>query len=300
MASGNTLAGQPGRDIATLRTICHAEKIAQNSSPWYVLQRRVSIYLTWLLLRTGLKPNHVTLISVGLALLGGILLATRSAGLSLVGALAFVAHQLFDKADGDIARFRKTYSIVGVYLDELGHAVAFAGIFVGLGLHIAWRTPGGNALVAVLLTSTLGALAMVLSRQHKSVGFLLYAQNVLTHPELIPSSRAGGWRSALTRDAVHHSRRSVGATRGLIVRVSDLALQLSDFSVLVLLVLVGTILEVAGGSDLFLRGVLFGEAALQCVVFVTVVAVNATVNVESEVARLDALVKGRDNLEASR
>jgi phosphatidylglycerophosphate synthase len=283
-----------------LRTICHAEKIAQNSSPWYVLQRRVSIYLTWLLLRTGLKPNQVTLISVGLALLGGVLLATRSAELALAGALAFVAHQLFDKADGDIARFRKTYSIVGVYLDELGHAVAFAGIFVGLGLHIAWRTPGGEALVAVLLTSSLGALAMVLSRQHKSVGFLLYAQNVLTHPELIPRSRAGGWRSALTRDAVHDSRKSVGATRGLIVRMSDLALQLSDFSVLVLLVLVGTILEVATGGEAFLRCVLFGEAALQGVVFVTVVVVNATANVESEVARLDALVKERDNLEASR
>lgn len=291
---------EPVRDIATLRTICHADKVAQNSSPWYVLQRRGSIYLTWLLLHTGLKPNHVTLISVGLGLLGGILLAMRPAELSLAGALAFVAHQLFDKVDGDIARFRKTYSIVGIYLDELGHAVAFAGIFVGLGLHIAWRTPGGETLVAVLLTSTLGALAMVLSRQHKSVGFLLYAQNVLTHPELVPHGRADGWSSALTRDAIHRGRRSIGATRDLIVRMGDLALQLSDFSVMVVLVLVGAILEVAGGSDAFLRGVLFGEAALQVAVFVIVVAVNATVNVESEVTRLDALVKGRDNSEAHR
>ena len=293
------LAGQPGRDIATLRRICHADKVAQNSSPWYVLQRRVSIYLTWLLLRTGLNPNHVTLISVGLGLLGGVLLAMRPAELSLAGALAFVAHQLFDKVDGDIARFRKTYSIVGVYLDELGHGVAFAGIFVGLGLHIAWRTPGGEALTAVLLTSTLGALAMVLCRQHKSVGFLLYAQNVLTHPELIPRRRADGWSRALTRDAIHRSRRSVGATRDLIVRMGDLALQSSDFSVMVVLVLVGTILELATGSDAFLRGLLFGEAALQGAVFVTVVALNATVNVESEVMRLDALVNRRDNSEAS-
>jgi len=293
-----SLAGQPARDLATLRRICHADKVAQNSGSWYVLQRRVSIYLTWLLLHTGLKPNHVTLISVGFGLLGGVLLAARPAELSFAGALAFVAHQLFDKADGDIARFRKTYSIVGVYLDELGHGVAFAGIFVGLGLHVAWRTPGGDAIVAVLLTSSLGALAMVLGRQHKGVGFLLYAQYVLTQPELIPRSRADGWSSALTRDAIHRSRRRVGATRELIVRMGDVALQLSDFSVMVVLVLVGTILELATGSDAFLRGVLFGEAALQGVVFVTLVALNATVNVESEVTRLDALVKGRANSEA--
>jgi len=293
-----SLAGPPARDIATLRRICHADKVAQNSSPWYVLQRRVSIYLTWLLLRTSLKPNQVTLISVGLGLLGGVLLAARPAELALLGALAFVAHQLFDKADGDIARFRGTYSIVGVYLDELGHAVAFSGIFVGLGLHIAWRTPGAEALVAVLLTSTLGALAMVLSRQHKSVGFLLYAQNVLMHPELVPRRRADAWSSALTRDAIHRSRRSVDATRDVIVRMGDVALQFSDFSVMVVLVLAGTILELARGSDAFLRGVLFGEAALQIAVFVGLVALNATVNVESEVTRLDALVKGRDKSEA--
>src|SRR3989304_24427 len=138
-------AGQPVCDIAALRTICHADKVAQNSSPWYVLQRRVSIYLTWMLLHTSLKPTHVTLISVGFGLLGGVLLAMRPAELSVAGALAFVAHQLFDKVDGDIARFRKSYSIVGVYLDELGHGLAFVGIFVGLGRHIAWRPPGGEA-----------------------------------------------------------------------------------------------------------------------------------------------------------
>lgn len=42
-------------------------------------------------------------------------------------------------------------------------------------------------------------------------------------------------------------------------------------------------------------GVLFGEAALQGAVFVALGALSATVNVESEVTRLDALVKGRDN-----
>lgn len=169
-----------------------------------MLQRRASIYLTWLLLRTSLMPNQGTLSSVGCGLLSGVLLATRPAETAIAG-LSRSWRTNCSKADGDIARFRKSYFIVGVYLDELGHGVAFAGMFAGLGLHVAGRTPSGEALMAVLLTSTLGAMAMVLCSQHKSAGFLFNAQNVLAHPESTPRSRADGWSSALTRDVIHRS-----------------------------------------------------------------------------------------------
>src|SRR5437867_13402977 len=100
------MPGQPIPDIATLRAICHGGTLSSDSRPWYALQRRVSIYITWALLHTGLAANHVTLISVGFALLGGVLLALPSAGLAVAGALTLVLHHLLDKVDGDVARFR--------------------------------------------------------------------------------------------------------------------------------------------------------------------------------------------------
>jgi phosphatidylglycerophosphate synthase len=294
------MAGRAVPDVATLRAICHTGKVSADSRLWYVLQRRASIYLTWLLLHTPLSPTHVTQISVGLAVLSGVLLAMPPAGIAIAGALGLAAHHLFDKVDGDMARFRRTYSIVGVYLDELGHAVAFAAVFLGLGLHLAWRTPAGDAQVAVLLAAALGALAMVLGRQHKSIGFLLYAQYVLAQPELLPRRRAAGPWSGLSRDAVHRDRRTGGASAGGVGRLRDVVLQLSDFSLMILLVLAGTIFEGATGRDAFLRWLLFAEAAFQGAVLVALVGLNAAVNVESEVARLDALVKGRDESEPAR
>jgi phosphatidylglycerophosphate synthase len=291
------MAGPGVPDIATLRAICHRGKVSKDSRPWYVLQRRVAIYLTWLLLHTPLQANQVTLLSVALALAGGALLAMPGPGFAVAGALSLVLHHLFDKVDGDVARFRQTHSIVGVYLDELGHAVAFAGVFLGLGLHLAWHTPAAGPLMGVLLTAAVGALSMVLGRYHKSVGFLLYAQYALTNPELLPHGRVGERWGAFARESVHRSRRDGAATRERpkwIVWLRDLALQLSDFSLMIALVLVGAIVEGIRGDQLFLRVVLFAEAALQSAVFAALVVVNAAVNVESEVSRLEALVRSRD------
>src|SRR5262249_62167917 len=67
----STMAG-PIPDIRTLRAICHSGKLTRDRRRWYVLQRRVTIYLTWLVLHTGLEANHVTAITVICALAGSV------------------------------------------------------------------------------------------------------------------------------------------------------------------------------------------------------------------------------------
>ena len=274
-------------DIATLRRLCHGEKLARDPRPVYVVTRRISIHLTWLLLHTRLSPNQVTSLTVLLGVLGSGLLAMPGGGWALAGGIAFLLHHLTDKVDGDIARFRRTFSIIGVYLDELGHGLAFSGIFVGLGLHLAWGA-GSATRVALLVAAAAGALAMVLGRHHKSIGFQLYAQHVVGHPELIPRGANQGPARALTRSATHRDRREGGSRSGWMGTARDFALQLSDFSLLVVLILVGAAVEMGSGSQTLLRWVLFGEAALQIAVFIAVVSVNVAVNVESEVRRLAA------------
>jgi len=276
--------------IATLRQICHGAKLAQDPRPVYVLTRRITIYLTWLLLHTGLMPNQVTALTVLLGVLGSVLLALPGGGWALAGALAFLAHHLMDKVDGDIARFRKVYSIVGVYLDELGHGLAFGGIFLGLGVHLAW---GGEGIgrIAILGTAAIGAVAMVLGRQHKSIGFQLYAQHAMSRPYLVPQSGDRRGAAQMGRAATQEARRAGNSRGGGAAMARDLALQLSDFVVMVLLILIGAIVQIATGSETWLRWTLFAGAALHVSVLAALVVVNVTVNVESEVRRLDQLAR---------
>src|SRR5262245_25224689 len=90
-AGAMSMAGPSVPDVATLRAICHREKLARDRRPWYVASRRISIYLTWLLAHTGVTANQVTLFSVVLASTGGVLLAAPSAAFSLCGAAALLA-----------------------------------------------------------------------------------------------------------------------------------------------------------------------------------------------------------------
>src|SRR5262249_55662705 len=158
----------PVPDLGTLRSICQGEKVRQDRRPWYVFSRRVSIGITWCLLHTPVTANHVTFASLVLAVAAGILLATPSPALALAGAGALVAHYFLDKVDGEIARFRKSYSLTGVYMDELSHMFAYAGTFAGLGVHLAWRAHTPAESLEVLGAAMLGALAMVMIRQNKS------------------------------------------------------------------------------------------------------------------------------------
>ena len=290
----------PVPDIATLRAICHTGKVSKDSRFWYVMSRRISIYMTWLLLHTQVRPNQVTLATVALAFLGVCLLAARAPGIALWGAIALVAHFFLDKVDGDIARFRKIYSLAGVYLDYFGHSIVYGGIFAGLGLHLARHAQSADASIVVLGAAAVGALAMEIGNQHKNAGFLLFARSVLTQPELLPAQQRTHGLHLLSRQATQearalHARASGSLVEWLIGRVRDGVLLISDYSVMLPLVTVGLIVEVASGDLRFLTGAFFFEAFVQAAVLLGLVWINYSVNVEAECLRLEALIQRRDD-----
>lgn len=229
------------------------------------------------------------------ALAGVLLLATGPAGLALAGAGALLAYHLLDKVDGDVARYRRSFSIVGVYLDEVGHGIAFGGLFLGLGIHLAWDAGSVGRAMLALAAGGLGATAMVLARQHKSAGFLLYAQYILVQPALMPEGGADERPHPLSREGAHQSRRGEGNASGAAAlgTVRDTILMLADFITVLALVITGLVIQLLTGSAAFLTAVLVVEAGLQILVLLALYWINATTNIRSECLRLDALARDR-------
>jgi phosphatidylglycerophosphate synthase len=284
-------------DIATLKEICHRGKLEKDRRAWYAASRSVSIYITWLLVHTGVTANQVTATTVSLALAGAVMLATPPVGLAIAGACTLLAYHLLDKVDGDVARYRRTFSIVGVYLDEVGHGIAFAGLFLGLGAHLAWGADSVGRAILVLGAGALGALAMVLARQHKSAGFLLYAQYVLVQPALMPEGAPPDRPHPLSREGAHLHRRGevadIGAGMRTIISLRDTVLMLADFITVLMLAIVGLVVQQATGSAAVLTAVLVVEATLQVLVLLALYWINVTTNIRSECLRLDALARAR-------
>ena len=133
--------------ISELREISQPASITgrSNAEHWTadLYLRKISPYLTRILISTRISPNGVTWlmivtgISTGLALLipgyKGILLALFLSQLQM----------LWDCCDGELARWKKKFSPAGIFLDTIGHYSAEATIVLMLGLRAAnWPAAG--------------------------------------------------------------------------------------------------------------------------------------------------------------
>lgn len=109
---------------------------------------------------TPVRPNHLTVVRLitGLAAVGGF--ATGQAPWVQVGAVAFMVSMLFDRADGDLARFTGRTSPGGHVFDLVADALCNSLIFVGLGIGLS---QGDYGLGATAMGVTAGAaVALIL------------------------------------------------------------------------------------------------------------------------------------------
>lgn len=108
-----------------LREMLQKEKVApqgwRRPLGYYALQRFPSIYITRLLLPTRITPNHITVIGFLVGLAGCFFVLQWAWHFKLIGIGFLYLNVLLDKVDGEIARYKKIYSLKGIYLDYTNH-----------------------------------------------------------------------------------------------------------------------------------------------------------------------------------
>ncbi len=120
------------------------------------LSRRLSVALS----RTSLTPNHITLLSLFVGLLGAVGLATTDPWLWIAGGLLIQAASIVDGCDGEIARIKLLQSPRGAWLDTVldrysDVAIGLAVTFAAAQLHgAAWVWPAGFAATASFLMAS--------------------------------------------------------------------------------------------------------------------------------------------------
>src|SRR6185503_20715779 len=141
--------------IAELRAATQPASIFERNSGEHwagkLYMRRLSPYVTGLLLRTPVSANGVTwlMILCGVAAAGVLALP----GLwPAVGAVLLIQLQLLlDCCDGEVARWKGQKSPLGVYLDRIGHWVTEGALPIALGL----RADGDKYVVLGLVAAVL-------------------------------------------------------------------------------------------------------------------------------------------------
>jgi hypothetical protein len=113
----------------------HEQKVAEDKEGWYGYYiRQISFYPTALFLNLGISANQATWISMIVLILGCLLLAVGDHMSAIVGALLVNSWFILDYVDGDIARYKKSSSAYGDFIDMLGHYIAGGLLFFAVGV----------------------------------------------------------------------------------------------------------------------------------------------------------------------
>ncbi|MFT5276146.1 MAG: hypothetical protein ACI9WC_002211 [Arenicella sp.] len=102
---------------------------------WY---RVFSVPLSRLLCRTTITPNQVTLCQIMIGLVACLLIVLADNPWWFLFAVVLLhLSYLLDCVDGEIARYKSSSSLEGVFLDKYAHAVLMQSMFMSIGLYFA-------------------------------------------------------------------------------------------------------------------------------------------------------------------
>lgn len=167
--------------------------------------REVSLRVDRYLVNTKVTPNQLTyLMTVAGVLAAPALLVPGIPG-ALLGVLMVQLYLLLDCVDGELARWKKQFSLGGVYLDRVGAYLCDAAVLVGFGLRAAdlWGTGRIDWLWAFL--GTLAALGAILIKAETDlVGVARHQGGLPPVKEAASEPRSSGMAFA---------RRAVGALK---------------------------------------------------------------------------------------
>jgi len=98
-----------------------------------------SAVLVYLLLKTDIKPNTVTMVYGVAGIAGGILLAIPIKFTIVAAIVIFFLKGILDWSDGHLARITGQTSRIGHILDSYGSLLNILGLQIGLGFYVAQK-----------------------------------------------------------------------------------------------------------------------------------------------------------------
>ena len=126
------------------------KKICQNvlteKDDWYerIIVRKISIYISRVLVIIGISANKVTALSFVMGVIGIILIGFKPAWIVLAGCVVMQGWYLFDKCDGEVARYwrykisnkvadsKLESELSGVFLDNVLHHIIHSCVFISI------------------------------------------------------------------------------------------------------------------------------------------------------------------------
>jgi phosphatidylglycerophosphate synthase len=126
-------------------------------------ERKISLAVSRYLAATRITPNAMTLVSVGVGLVGAVFFLSPEASGQTAGALLFLLHSILDGCDGELARLKLQESRRGGVLDFWGDNVVHSAVFAAIAVGWSWSAKAAWPLLlgAAAVAGTLASAGLV-------------------------------------------------------------------------------------------------------------------------------------------
>ncbi|MFF1839586.1 CDP-alcohol phosphatidyltransferase family protein [Streptomyces sp. NPDC058231] len=156
----------PRPSVAELRPVVHPEGVKDRRSGEHwagrMYMREISLHIDRYLVNTKITPNQLTYLMTVCGVLSAPALLVPGIAGAVLGVVMVQLYLLLDCIDGEIARWKKQFSLGGVYLDRVGAYLCDAAVLVGFGLRAADLWGHGRIDWLWAFLGTLAALGAVL------------------------------------------------------------------------------------------------------------------------------------------
>ncbi len=113
--------------------------------------RKISGFITDLLVKTPITPNQVTIISLILGIVSAAFFSHGAHTYTIIAGVFYFVSTVFDQCDGEVARFKHMTSDFGKTFDIIVDSIVNATITIGITIAIYKTNGSGLTIIAGLL-----------------------------------------------------------------------------------------------------------------------------------------------------
>lgn len=121
--------------------------------------RKISVYFTWLFVRTSIKPNWITALGIIFGFVGCIMFTYANPIFWVFGWIIANMYFILDQVDGEVARYKNMVTKFGYFFDEISHPILNNTLFFAASFGLF--TYSGNVLVLLFGITALFFLSLL-------------------------------------------------------------------------------------------------------------------------------------------
>ena len=125
--------------------------------------RKISGFITGLLVNTPVTPNQVTIISLILGIASAAFFSHGAHTYTIIAGLFYFISTVFDQCDGEVARYKQMTSDFGKTFDIIVDSIVNATITIGITIAIYKTNGSGLSIMAGLLAMTGIVISLLLT-----------------------------------------------------------------------------------------------------------------------------------------